>query len=205
MTKQKYPLDWPVGYPRTDKPQRSAFKNPTLGNSVQNILEEVNRLNGWNSRYSTKHVDCVISSNVPLRDDGMPRADYLRSSLYKNDKGVAVYFKHNKTDIVICCDRWDTVESNMHAIYKTIEAMRSIDRWGVSDFIQRSFTGFKALPSFEWWKSLEFSERPTYYDDVVARYRQLAKIYHPDMSTGSADKMHVINFALQEAKKYFGQ
>ncbi len=35
---------------------------------------------------------------------------------------------------------------NIQAIRKTIEAMRGLERWGVSDMLQRTFSGFKALP-----------------------------------------------------------
>ncbi len=202
---QKYPLEWPTGYPRTDRPSRSQFKNPTLAASVSNILDEVGRIT--RDRYHRNKDNIVISANVPLRIDGYPRADYLRSQI--KDKGVAVYFKLDKNDVVMCCDKYDTIESNMHAIYKSIEALRSIDRWGVSDFINRSFTGFKALPQptktgEDWFTVLDFVRPPaSFHPHVTEHYRQLAKERHPD-GGGTAELFQALSDAYDEAKKYYG-
>lgn len=206
MSKQKYPLDWPVGYPRTKTPKRSSFKNPTLGRSVQNIIDEVNRLqNGFTSRLMP---DVVISSNVPLRNDGLPRADYMKSNM--QDKGVAVYFKKDDEPVVLCCDQYDTVESNLHAIYKSIEALRAIDRWGVSDFLKRSFTGFKALAEStskrDWHVVLGFPSysKPASFAHAETNYKIVAKKAHPDVTGGSVEAFQELQEAFQEAKKYFG-
>jgi len=208
MNTQKYPLDWPVGYPRTQSPQRSRFENPTLDKSVKNLVDEVSRLL-YGRVHSRADVDVVISSNIPLRNDGFPRADYMKSAI--KDKGVAVYFKKEDTDIVICCDKWDTVESNMHAVYKTIEAMRSIERWGVSDFIQRSFTGFKALPAGpeprKWWEVFDLASCPdatlSSKNIVDLKYKSLVKIRHPDRQNGNSELFHELQEAYKKANLYF--
>lgn len=201
---QRYPLQWPVGYPRTERPSRSAFKNPTLGKSVINILAEINRLNNRVANSSIGAIDTTISSNVPLRNDGLPRADYFRSQIF--DKGVAVYFKYKGKDVVMCCDKWDTVESNLHAVYLSIEALRSVERWGVSDFLERSFTGFKALPPGPeprpWWKVLGMEKPPSSFETCKECYRMLVKVAHPD-ALGSEDQFRELNEAYQSAKKYF--
>lgn len=195
---QRYPLQWPVGYPRADRPKRSAFKNPTLGKTVDLVIREVARLVG---EFYPSRMELNISSNVPLRNDGLPRADYLRSNI--KDKGVAVYFKYNDKDVVMCCDKWDTVESNLHAIYLSIEALRSIDRWGVSDFIDRSFTGFKALPETTVINWREVLCHPKTFKEAQDIYRSLAKTRHPDTIGGSSEKFHELNEAYEQAKIYF--
>jgi hypothetical protein len=204
MSKQKYPLDWPIGYPRTQSPGRSSFKNPTLDKTIKNLVDEVSRLL-YGRVYTRTDVQVVISSNIPLRNDGFPRADYMKSVI--RDKGVAIYFKKGDADVVLCCDKWDTVESNLHSVYKTIEALRSVERWGVSDFIQRSFTGFKALPapeiSNQWWQVLGMISMPKAYYEAVYAYRDACKMHHPDVKGGSVEKFQQINNALGEAKKYF--
>lgn len=200
---QSYPLSWPVGYPRTIRPERSRFKNPTLSASVKSIIDEVFRIT--NDKYRRNKDNVIISSNVPLRIDGYPRADYQRSVI--KDRGVAVYFKHKDNEVVMCCDKYDTIESNMHAIYKSIEALRSIERWGVSDFINRSFAGFKALPQstkeMSWWEVLGFTGIPDHVSSPLRHYRQLAKEFHPD-NGGSHEKMTELNKAFEEAKKHYG-
>jgi hypothetical protein len=134
-----------------------------------------------------------------------------------SDKGVAVYFKKGDADVVLCCDKWDTVESNLHAIYLTIEALRAVDRWGVSDFLSRSFTGFKALPAAgatnkrDWWIVFFMDvrppsvngERPFWRAKIDADYRRLAKQYHPDKPGGDLQKFQELNAAYEEAKDYF--
>lgn len=204
MSEQKYPLDWPLEYPRTASPKRSSFKNPTLARSVANILDEVNRLqNGYTSRVQP---DVIISSNVPLRNDGSPRADYMKSIL--KDKGVAVYFKKDGDSVVLCCDQYDSIESNLHAIYLSIQALRAIDRWGVSDFLKRSFSGFKALPESatnKWWVILGFPEysKPTSFASAETNYKLMRKTAHPDAG-GSDAAFTELQTAFEQCKKYFG-
>lgn len=197
---QKYPLEWPVGYPRTTRPSRSAFKNPTLGKTIDNILQEIKRLTG---RWKT---GIVISTNIPLKNDGLPRADYMRSVI--SDRGAAVYFKRGEAEVVICCDKWDTVESNLHAIYKSIEALRSVERWGVSDFIERAFTGFKALhsspPAKPWFEVMEFKFPSPTIEHHKSRYRALARKLHPDSPGGSLEKFQELQAAYEEGNRYFG-
>jgi len=208
--RQSHPLDWPLEYPRTARPKKSAFKSITIYRAVENLVLEVNRLvHGRASK--RKPSDMVISSNVPLKLDGGISANYQRSVI--RDKGVAVYFRKGNTDLVLCCDKFDTVESNLHAIFKTVEAMRGIDRWGVSDFLERSFTGFKALPapgvkSFrgQWWEEMRFEKAPAVFQDVYERYRHLAKLFHPDNKiSGSVESFQVLQDVYEVAKKHYGE
>src|SRR5688500_12869170 len=104
MSNQRYPLDWPQGYTRI--PYRShnskpLFKSVSLTVGVALIESEIRKLLGKNKLSET---DVVISSNVPLRNDGYPRADYSRSII--TDPGVAVYFNYNKEPVVLCCDKF---------------------------------------------------------------------------------------------------
>lgn len=203
---QKFPLQWPVGYPRTENPGRSAFKNPSIFIESKQIVKEINLLIG--DKWGRDNDRVTISSNVPLRYDGFPRADYLRTNIL--DKGVAVYFSYNGAEVVLCCDKWNTVESNMRAISLSIEAIRATDRWGVSDFIKRSFTGFKALPANatparKWYEVLEFLGPPGNFQLILDHYRRLAKALHPDATTGtgSNEKFHELQQAYEEAKEVY--
>jgi hypothetical protein len=62
------------------------------------------------------------------------------------DPGVAVYFVRNEKQVVFACDKYDFLRENIHAIAKTLEAMRGIERWGASEMMERAFSGFKGLP-----------------------------------------------------------
>jgi hypothetical protein len=201
MNNQRYPLDWPQGYKRTtSRLARPLFKQIGLGLAVQMVMGEVRKL--------TDGYGCVISSNVPLKNDGLPRADYFRSHI--SDPGVAVYFKLEGQDFVLCCDKFNKVEDNLKAIAITIEDMRRIERNGVSDFIKRSFTGFKALPEYtvpHFWEVLQMpfmpNPTPAMWDMIQKQYRTLAKVYHPDAGGGDQEQWHKIKRAYDEAQQYF--
>ena len=151
-----------------------------------------------------------MSTNVPLRQDGIPYANYRQP----DDKGVAIYFQYRKESIVICCDKWNKIEHNLWACAKTIEAMRGIERWGVSDFLKRSFTGFTALPESngthkrEWWIVMDYQQKPGTaawdWTGVEIQYKSLAKKRHPDAG-GSTEAFQELTEAFSQAKKYFGK
>lgn len=204
MKAEKYPLQWPLGYPRERYPSRSRFGNKPFGKTRDEIFRQLKLMLSWRDRDNV-----ILSTNVPLKNDGYPYANYRQPE----DKGVAVYFRYQDSDIVICCDKWDRIEDNMWAVAKTIESMRAIDRWGVSDFMKRSFTGFNALPpkqsdkpKREWWIVFRYSQKPgtaTWdWSGVQAQYKSLAKQLHPDVG-GSVEKFQELNQAYEEAKKYY--
>jgi len=194
---QSYPLDWPVGYKRTTSPVRSKFGPITLDKAVKNLVDEVQRLIYGRAIYERSSTSVIISSNIPLRADGFPRADYSRRSV--GDTGVAVYFKMHGQHQVLCCDAFDSVEQNIQALYKSIEAMRAIERYGVSDFIDRAFVGFKALQPAErqWWQVLEVT-LPTTSEVVKHAFWSLSKIHHPDAG-GDNDKWLELQKAYEQA------
>ena len=122
----------------------------------------------------------ILSTNVPLRNDGLPRANMPNPS----DPGVAVYFNYKKHNLVFGCDKYFRVMDNVYAIAKTIEAMRGIERWGASDMMERAFAGFKALPekgSQAWREVLEIPAEALVTRQVIEdKFRALVKEHHPD-------------------------
>lgn len=175
-----YPLTWPPGKPRQRGRERARFKT-NLGAAIKNVQREVQML--WGS-------DLVISSNLPLRRDGIPMA----RSGYIGDVGVAVYFILKKKPMCFACDRWDNVEDNMQAIAKTIEALRGIERWGSGSMVEQAFTGFAALPSPEQpWQVLGVDSHAT-PDEIDTAYRKLVSEHHPDKG-GDEQTMMRINAA----------
>ena len=179
QSKDAFPLCWPVGFARTKEPQWSRFKI-TLYKAFRALEDELRKLGAKN---------IIISTDVPLRKDGAPYSNYRL-----DDNGVAVYFDLLGESNVLCCDKWKKVEENMYAIAKTVEAMRGIDRWGVSDMLKRMFIGFQALPEFaggltsSWYDILGVPDTAS-KDDIKAAYREKAKILHPDnQETGDEEK-----------------
>ena len=141
---EAYPLQWPAGFSRKNGRSQSQFGGHTLAHVRDTLLHQLGLL------HRQAHRSAVISSNVELRLDGLPYSGRRAPE----DKGIAVYFQMPLPQRswrdpqqfewkVFACDQWNRVECNLWAIAKTIEAMRGIDRWGVSDMLSRAFTGFK--------------------------------------------------------------
>lgn len=205
---EKFPLCWPVSYKRTRYPSRSRFGITTaFGKARDEMFKQVEMLVSYYDRSTI-----ILSSNVALRLDGIPYAGMKQPE----DKGVALYFKYKDKQVVLCCDKWDKVEHNIWAIAKTVEAMRGIERWGVSDFLEHSFTGFAALPppttetqKRVWWAVMGYSQQPDTvswnWAGVEAQYKSLAKKLHPDMPGGSTAAFQELQAAFDEAKLYYGK
>lgn len=193
-----YPLHWPQGYPRTKYPGRSRFDN-TFASARDGIIAEIKLMGGKLP---------IISTNIELRRDGLPYSGQKQPQ----DKGVAVYFTYKNEQVVFACDKWDKIEHNLHAIRKTIDAMRGVERWGVSDLLNRAFVGFKALPE-SGAVDLDVPDPQTCWDilllqpfaskDIIERsYKALRKLYHPDnLLTGNHEKFVALEPAYNEALK----
>ena len=118
----------------------------------------------------------VLSTNMPLR---LGRVCPTLNFRQPEDKGVAVYFTLKGQQMCFACDRWDSVADNVHAIRKTIEALRGIERWGTGDMVQQAFTGFIALPSNSPWAVLGLKPDAN-PDEIKAAYREKARTATPD-------------------------
>lgn len=189
---EAFPLQWPQGYPRTRFPSRARFQ-ASFARARDGILHEIRLLGGTLP---------IISTNIPLRRDGIPYSGQAEPK----DSGVAVYFMWKKAQMVLACDRWDRVTDNLRAIEKAIEAMRGLDRWGVSDMLNRAFAGFTALPAPEtgkpWWDVLGV-HRTADLEWIEGVYRQAMKKAHPDAG-GSSARAVELNRAIEEARREKG-
>lgn len=179
---EAFPLTWPIYKPRTKNPECSRFRT-ALGVAINGVQEEIRKLGG---------VELIISSNLPLKRNGMPYATQTQPK----DVGVAIYFKYKKKPMCFACDRWDRIESNMWALANTVDALRGISRWGTGDMMEAAFTGFIALPApTQPWQELELETSDPTPEEVEEAYRRLAAKYHPDRPFGDADRMARINAA----------
>jgi hypothetical protein len=193
---EAFPLHWPEGWKRCPSYARGHLQGRTgFGVARDRLLRELRLL-------GAQHV--VLSSNIPLRRDGLPYADFRRP----DDPGVAVYFLYRKRQMCFACDRYYMTEDNVRAIALTIEALRGIERWGASDMIERAFTGFQAIAekSQRSWREV-FGFKPGEVvilpDGLRDRFRQLAHERHPDHG-GSNAAMTELNIAYAQAKQELG-
>lgn len=201
---EKYPLQWPQGYPRKKYPEKARFGNQSFASVRDELFHELDLLLDYWERKTV-----VLSTNIPLRLDGIPYAGYRQP----DDKGVAVYFQYKKESVVLCCDEWNKIEHNILSVAKTVNALRGIERWGVSDFLKHAFTGFTALPpptpepkKRQWWVVLNYQQKPGTaawdWNGIEAQYKSLAKKLHPDVG-GTVSAFQELAEAYSEAKREF--
>lgn len=171
-----YPLAWPTGWPRAKSRRRASFGHRGRGVSLARATEETYRQLG---RMGVPDWQTVISTNVELRLDGLPYSNRKTP----DDPGVAVYFRLGDDPRVLACDTWDTVEDNLWAVTKHLDALRGIDRWGVGS-IEQAFSGYAAIPASAggagWWSVLGIERDGATPEAISSAFRTLALQRHPD-------------------------
>jgi hypothetical protein len=180
MSIDAYPLSWPFGKKREKNPQRSRF-NVSFMTARDELMNEIYRMGG---------LFPVLSTNIPLKRDGMPYAGQKEP----DDRGIAVYFTLKGQQFCFACDRWDKTGDNIQAIRHTISALRGIDRWGTGDMVQQAFNGFVALPPPDDPFYVLGIRRGASKEEINAAYKEKAKLFHPDLG-GSQEDMQRINAA----------
>jgi DnaJ-domain-containing protein 1 len=172
-----YPLSWPFGWERTapSARERSRFDRHSIIQGARALSKEIARMAGDNY---------IISTNIKIRADGLPYSNQRTP----DDPGVAVYFEWRDKSIAFACDKWTTVEDNLWAIVKHIEALRGQERWGVGS-LDQAFAGYAQLPDPDqrnWWEVLNIA-RTANDAQIKAAYIQLARQYHPDTGANGGD------------------
>lgn len=214
-----YPLSWPAGWKRTEPSDRTRGKFAKMGwsgepGSAQNfrhardlsLAEAVSRLLGELGRFGVVVGDSVISTNVPVRLDGLPRGD----ARVPADPGVAVYWQRlvDQAPKVMAIDRYDRVQDNVAAVAATLEAMRAIERHGGAVILDRAFTGFTALPSpiaaaRPWREVLGLTGATVSPAVVKDAYRKARGAGHPDKG-GSPGAFVAVQDAYHQAARELG-
>ena len=176
MIAKPYPLQWPVGVPRTEPGDRQsgAFKargsELTVARAIHRVEDEIRRMQeAWLETL-------IVSSNIAGTSRSQP-----------DDPGVAIYFTRGDKTYCFPCDRYRKVADNIAAVAKHLEAMRGMERWGVGT-VDQLFGGFTALPApaGDWRSVLGIQGDGIDREVVEARYRSLARRKHPDAG-GSHD------------------
>lgn len=210
----RFPLEWPEHWPRTNRhARRTGPFRTTHDRTRRDLMEELRKMNAAN---------VVLSTGIPVRQDGMPYA-HAREP---DDPGAAVYFTWKGKPLVIACDAYEGVWSNVRAISKTVEAMRAIERNGASSLLERATAGFTALPpgvedaepQKPWWEVLELPGGLP-YEELSAEsthpmrkaalqlaevcYKQRVPDAHPDRG-GSPKAMRELAEAIAQARAVLG-
>jgi DnaJ-domain-containing protein 1 len=185
-----FPVQWPDGWPRHQTHRIGHFK-VGYDQALRDLGQELKRL-GVESAY--------ISTDRPLRADGRPR-----SGVQPDTPAVAVYFVRKGKQLCIPCDKYQTVRDNIRAIGVTLESIRRMKRYGTSEMVDATLSGFAALPenvspnagSRPWYDVLEVSPNAS-LEVIKASFRAKAAQTHPDAPGGSTA-------AFQEVKRAYDQ
>lgn len=206
---QAYPLLWPAGWPRTP------FERQTSNSALRTSQFDAARKSIFNELKLLKASNIVLSTNVPLRADGMPYADAARRRM--PDSGVAVYFQLRGKSMSMARDAYTDISQNLRSLALAINYLRGLERHGGASMMERAFAGFTALPppgggnsnvAFEeeifWREELDMED----FDDLAkvdqlalaeSRYRTKAKTAHADAG-GNNEKMIRLNLAIAQAR-----
>ncbi len=194
-----YPLHWPLGWERTADSRRkpySLFKNVTFTSARAALRAELDRL----SAHSV-----VISTNLPIKADGMPYAETRLIS----DPGVAVYFRRNdQAQMVMARDVYRSVANNLRSLALAIDHLRGLERHGGGAMVERAFSGFAALPAPDrvagWREVLGFEPGQEATEaSIEIQFRARLRTVHPDRG-GTDEQMAELNRARDEAHRAIG-
>jgi len=175
MIKFQNPLQWLPQQPRTKNPKRANFGNHSVYKAVLQLQKELLLLKAKN---------IILSSNLQTKIDGT-----LCVRQYCDDPSIVIYFELKGEKKAMACDKWDKPEHNIWALKLSISAIRGLERWGGSEFLDGLFTGFQALPA----PGECINVKMQYFSDVdnleylKLKYNKLLKELHPDMGGDSEE------------------
>ncbi len=178
---EAFPLFWPEHVKRTPSHRRIGGNFQVKpATAFRDLFAEVARSGG---------TGVVLSSNVPLRRDGLPYANVRES----DDPGVAVYFQRKGVDICIPCDTYDRAWKNVRAVSLSIKDMRGPESRGCAMITDQAFKGFAALPppdSKPWWVAVGVGPDAT-RDEINAAYRDRARALAAADDQGQLQELNV--------------
>ena len=136
-----------------------------------------------------------------IRLDGMPRVNAKPSH-----PGVILSFQTKRGPLSFPCDTYDRYEDNLRAIALSLEALRSVDRYGITGNGEQ-YRGWERLPppeTHEGWTAYQAQE---FIGGIVAVWdwssreaaeraiREAEKATHPDIQGGDAEKFKLVQHA----------
>lgn len=197
------PGDWPGERAST---YRASPFDATLG-STQSLLDRELRM--------VKATNVVVQlelSESQIRIDGLPRADARPAR-----PGVILAFTHPQVGgLRYPCERFRTWHDNLRAIALGLEALRKVERYGITSDHQQ-YRGWRAIESrtvvaptgdVEEAKAvimLTANVGPSVWDSgfdgtLGPVYRAAQRRSHPDRPEGSDEKFHTVQEAIATLK-----
>ena len=196
--------DWPG--PRTRVRQRSPF-SASWTSTLELLRKELKALRARDVLLQTFHTENQI------RQDGLPYAN----ARTPDDPGVILTFESKHGPLSFPCDTYRTWQDNVRAIALAMEALRKVDRYGVTKSDEQ-YRGWKALPAGDTGPTLSalgaarrvalrsHHEAGRILNDpeiAHAAIRRALAATHPDAG-GSAETFHEIQQAKEVLDAHHG-
>lgn len=190
MRYQFRPLTWTGPATPAGARKQSTFK-ATYPATLDLLFREAEKLGAR---------DLILQVDIKERDirtDGLPRAN----ARYGSNPGVVVSFDSAFGPLRYATDAFTEWQDNLRAIALSLEALRAVDRYGVSKRGEQ-YTGWRALPAgngsrfatadeaLGWMRAYATGQLDlTLPDQIRARdlYRFMAKLMHPDRGQPRAE------------------
>lgn len=193
MTISAFPLQWPAGWKRTAAAsrKRATFgKKGATGTARLTVAEALKRVRTVLQQMGVRDFNMIISANVPLRQDGLPRSGAPEPA----DPGVAVYWQDTSKDgwprRCMAIDMYDRAADNLAAVAATLDAMRAVQRHGGAEILDRTFTGFAAIEhkpgDQSHWSVILGCDRNANTSEVRQAFLRARSAAHPDRDGGAA-------------------
>lgn len=204
------PLEqWPVKKTQVRQPARFAS---AYSKTLDLLERELFHLGGKNV---VIQADCELSE---IRNDGM-----LRSNARMRSPGIIVSFDSKHGSLSYPCDRFTRWEDNLRAIALSLEALRTVDRYGVTRSAEQ-YRGWAKIESTQSEAHFSTAHDAAYFvfrtglpkemprpEEVLAssdRYREIyraaAARVHPDRMEGDDKKFKLLQRARVVLDKFHG-
>jgi hypothetical protein len=192
---EKWPGEKRLSYKRQDAPFRAAYAK-----TLDLLERELRHLR------AKQIVIQAYFDRASIRNDGWPR-----SSARPKEPGVVVSFIGKAGEMAFPCDTYKDWEDNIRAIALSLEALRRVDRYGVTHHNEQ-YKGWAKLPPASDRMSardaLAFIQlyagmAPTSREKLAEAYRIAARKLHPDTG-GSPDQFILLGKAKAAIEAEYG-
>lgn len=196
------PLEkWPTTPTPRNKQKAGSFR-ATYGKTLDLLEYELNAL-------KAQHVTVeAYFRRDQIRNDGWPLGKATPSAA-----GVVLSFTGKDGELSFPCDTYQTFDDNLRAIALALQALRAVDRYGVTRHAEQ-YKGWAKLPPAPQnmraadglaFVSLHSGIQPQDPDQFERAYRAAAKKLHPDNpQTGNRGQWIMLQQAKESVTKELG-
>lgn len=195
---------WPGTPTPTHKRIRTPFR-AAYSKTLDKLEHELNRIHA-------QHITIeAYFRREQIRNDGWPLSRALPS-----EPGVIVSFTGKTGELSFPCDRYKSWEDNLRAIALALQALRAVDRYGVTQHAEQ-YKGWAKLPPAQETMQLQtacdfigihsgmYISEKNGAEMLKQAYKRAAAKLHPDNpTTGSHAQFVLLQKAEEAVRKAYG-